>query len=39
MSGTDCIQALEQKKNEPERSYILAEIFNTCLKEYCFPDC
>ena len=27
------------KKCEPERSYILAEIFNKCLKESCFPDC
>ena len=22
-----------------ELSYILAELFNNCLKEYCFPDC
>ena len=27
------------KKCEPERSYILAELFNKCLKESCFPDC
>ena len=39
MSGTDCIPELVLKKNEPELSYILAEISNTCLKEYCFPDC
>ena len=24
---------------ELELSYILAEIFNMCLKESCFPDC
>ena len=24
---------------EPERYYILAELFNKCLKESCFPDC
>ena len=23
----------------PELSYILAELFNKCLKESCFPDC
>ena len=27
------------KNCEPERSYILAELFNKCLKESCFPDC
>ena len=27
------------KNCEPERSYILAEIFNMCLKVSCFPDC
>ena len=24
---------------QPERSYILDELFNKCLKESCFPDC
>ena len=24
---------------KPELSYILAELFNKCLKESCFPDC
>ena len=24
---------------EPELSYMLAELFNMCLKESCFPDC
>ena len=27
------------KNCEPEISYILAELFNKCLKESCFPDC
>ena len=27
------------KDCEPELSYILAELFNKCLKESCFPDC
>ena len=27
------------KNCEPELSYILAELFNKCLKKSCFPDC
>ena len=27
------------KNCEPELSYILAELFNKCLQECCFPDC
>ena len=27
------------KNCEPEFSYILAELFNKCQKESCFPDC
>ena len=27
------------KNCEPERSYILAELFNKCLKKSYFPDC
>ena len=27
------------KNSEPELSYILAKLFNKCLKESCFPDC
>ena len=27
------------KNCEPELSYILAELFNKCLKESCFPYC
>ena len=36
-SGPDCIRVM--KNCEPELSYILAELFNKCLKESCFPDC
>ena len=38
-SGPDCIPVVVVKNCEPELSYILAEIFNKCLKESCFPDC
>ena len=38
-SGPDCIPVVVLKKREPELSYILAELFNKCLKESCFPDC
>ena len=27
------------KNSEPELSYTLAELFNKCLKESCFPEC
>ena len=27
------------KNCEPELFYILAELFNKCLKKSCFPDC
>ena len=27
------------KNCEPLLSFILAELFNKCLKESCFPDC
>ena len=27
------------KNCEPDFSYILAELFNMCLKESCFPNC
>ena len=37
--GPDCISVLFLKKWEPELSYILAELFNMCLKESYFPDC
>ena len=35
--GPDCIQVLVQKNCEPELSYVLAELFNKCLKESLFP--
>ena len=38
-SGPDCILVVVLKNCVPELSYILAEIFNKCLKESCFPDC
>ena len=38
-SEPDCIPVVVLKNCEPELSYILAELFNTCLKESCFPDC
>ena len=39
VSGLDCIPVVVIKKCEPELLYILAELFNMCLKESCFPDC
>ena len=38
-SGPDCIPVVVLKNCEPELSYILAELFNVCLKRSCFPDC
>ena len=38
-SGPDYIPVMALKNCEPELSYILAELFNKCLKESCFPDC
>ena len=37
-SGPDCIPVVVLKNCEAELSYILAEFFNKCLKESCFPD-
>ena len=37
-SGPDCIPVVVLKNCQPELSYILAELFNKCLKESCFPD-
>ena len=37
-SGPDCIPVVVLKNCEPELSYILAELFNMCLKKSCFPD-
>ena len=38
-SGPDCIPVVVLKNCEPELSYILADLFNKCLKMSCFPDC
>ena len=38
-SGPNCIPLVVLKNCELELSYILAELFNKCLKESCFPDC
>ena len=37
-SGPDFIPVVVLKNCEPELSYILAKLFNKCLKESCFPD-
>ena len=37
-SGPDCIPVVVLKNCEPEICYILAELFNKCLKKSCFPD-
>ena len=38
-SGPDCIPVVILRNGEPGLSYVLAELFNLCLKESCFPDC
>ena len=38
-SGPNCFPVVVLKNCEPEFSYILAELFNKCLQEFCFPDC
>ena len=38
-SGPHCIRVVVLKNCELELSYILAELFNKCLKESCFPEC
>ena len=38
-SGPDCIPVVALKNCESEHSYILAELFNKCLKKSCFQDC
>ena len=38
-SRSDCIPVALLKNCEPELLYIPAELFNMCLKEFCFPDC
>ena len=38
-SGPDCILVVVLKNCELELSYILAELFDKCFREFCFPDC
>ena len=38
VSGPDCIPVVVLKNCEPQLSYMLAQLFNMCLKESCFPD-
>ena len=38
-SGPDSIPGVVLKDCEPELPYIIAQLFNKCLKESCFPDC
>ena len=37
-SGPNCIPVVVLKNCKPQFSYILAKLFNKCLKESCFPD-
>ena len=38
-SAPGCIPVVALKNCEPDFSYIVAELFNSCLKESCFTDC
>ena len=38
-SSPDCIPVVVLKNCTLELFYILAEVFNKCLKEFYFPDC
>ena len=38
-SSSDCIPVMVLKNCEPELSYILAKLFNMCLKDPCFRNC
>ena len=38
-SAPDCIQVVVLRNCDPKFSYILAGLFNKCLKESYFPDC
>ena len=38
-SGPDCILVAVLNNCNPGFSYTLAELFNKCPKESCFPDC
>ena len=38
-SAPNCISVVALMDSEPEFSYTLPELFNMCLKEFCFPVC
>ena len=38
-SGPDCVPVVVLKNCEPELPYILAKLFNMCLKDSFFPGC
>ena len=38
-SGPDCIPVVVLKNCKPKLSYLLAELFNKCHKDSCFPHC
>ena len=38
-SGPDCIPVVFLKNCDSELFYMLAELFNKCIKEPCFPGC
>ena len=38
-SSPDCTSVVLLKNFDPELSYMLAELFNMCLEESCFPNC
>ena len=38
-SGLNLVRLVVLKNCELKLSYILAELFNMCLKKPCFPDC
>ena len=38
-SCPECISVVALKNYEPKFLYILTELFNICLKEFCVPDC
>ena len=39
VSGPDCLPVVVPRNCEPELLYILAKLFNMCLKESCSPYC
>ena len=39
LPGLDSFPEVVLKNCEPELLYILTELFNMCLKDFCFPNC